>query len=264
VCELLGLSFNQPVGCSLSFRGFRDRGDGNPHGWGVARFEGPSCQVFKEPVSAPDSPLATFLRDYPPFRSQIFIGHVRHASCGGVNLHNTHPFSRPFRRRDVVLAHNGTVCGAVAAGPLTFHPVGETDSERLFCALLTRLSQESIAFTDHGQIETLLREFNELGTVNLLFSEGEHLFCYHDRGGYTGLYMTRRVAPFSRVSLCDEDWQVDLTEEKRPSQKGYVVATRPLTRGEEWSRISPGSLVVLKDGECVYGGATKSRARPST
>jgi len=65
--------------------------------------------------------------------------------------------------------------------------------------------------------------------------------------------MTRRTAPFDRVSLRDEDWQVDLAEEKRPDQKGYVVATRRLTDDENWTGISPGSLVVFKDGECVYG-----------
>jgi len=65
--------------------------------------------------------------------------------------------------------------------------------------------------------------------------------------------MTRRTAPFDRVSLRDEDWQVDLAEEKRPDQKGYVVATRRLTDDENWTGISPGPLVVFKDGECVYG-----------
>jgi predicted glutamine amidotransferase len=252
MCELLGLSFNQPVRCSLSFRGFRDRGAHNPHGWGVARFEGPACQVFKEPVEAPHSKLAAFLRDYEPFTSTIFIGHVRWASHGVRALKNTHPFSRTFRHRDVVLAHNGTVSEAVASDPLKFHRVGETDSELLFCALLTRLSEERIRFTEYEQIEAVLHEFNEFGDMNLLFSEGEHLFAYHDRGGYTGLCTTRRTAPFGGVSLRDEDWEVDLAEEKRPDQRGYVVATRPLT-DEEWNDISPGSLVVFKDGECVHG-----------
>ncbi|MGQ9600982.1 MAG: class II glutamine amidotransferase [Anaerolineae bacterium] len=63
MCELLGLNFNQPVRCSLSFRGFRHHGERNPHGWGVVRFDGRSCQLFKEPIKAPSSKLATFLRD---------------------------------------------------------------------------------------------------------------------------------------------------------------------------------------------------------
>ena len=67
MCELLGLSFNQSVRCSLSFRVFRHRGERNPHGWGVARYEGSACQVLKEPVKATSSTLAGFFRDYEPF-----------------------------------------------------------------------------------------------------------------------------------------------------------------------------------------------------
>lgn len=252
MCELLGLSFNQPVRCSLSFRGFRNRGEHNPNGWGVARFEGPACQIFKEPVKAPDSTLASFLRDYEPFTSNIFIGHVRQANRGGLALKNTHPFSRTFRRRDVVLAHNGTVSDDVAPDPLRFHRVGDTDSELLFCALLTRLSDQRIRFTDYGQIEAVLREFNAFGRMNLLFSDGERLFAYRDQDGYNGLCMTRRAAPFDRVSLRDDDWEVDLAEEKRPDQRGYVIATRPLT-DERWTDVSPGSLIVFQDGGCAYG-----------
>ena len=253
MCELLGLNFNQPVRCSLSFRGFRKRGVDNPHGWGVARYEGRACQIFKEPVKAPSSTLASFLRDYEPFTSKIFIGHVRRANCGDPELRNTHPFSRTFRRRDVVFAHNGTVREELAPGPLRFHRVGETDSELLLCALLTRLSTEpKVEFADYARIEAVLREFNTFGDMNLLFSDSERLFAYRDQNGYNGLCITRRAAPFERVSLQDDDWEVDLAEEKRPDQRGYVIASHSLTN-EEWVSISPGSLVVFRDGDCVYG-----------
>ena len=75
---------------------------------------------------------------------------------------------------------------------------------------------DDIAFTDYARIEAMLRAFNEHCHMNLLFSDGEHLFAYRDGDGYTGLCMTRRAAPFERVSLCDEDWEVDLAGEKRP------------------------------------------------
>jgi glutamine amidotransferase len=253
MCELLGLSFNQPVGCALSFRGFRERGERNPDGWGVARHEGHACQVFKEPVTAVSSGLASFVRDYPPFRSPIFIAHVRWASHGEVALQNTHPFVRTFRRREVALAHNGTLRGQPTAG-LAFHPVGRTDSELLFCRLLTRLSADDIAFTDFARLEALLRELNGYGSLNLLFSDGDHLFAYRDRDGYNGLCMTRRRAPFGVVRLRDADWSVDLAEHKSPGRRGFVVATKPLT-DEPWQDLTPGGLAVFAGGEAVYGVA---------
>lgn len=253
MCELLGLNFNKPVRCSLSFRGFQRRGEYNPHGWGVARFEGSACQVFKEPIKAPKSRLATFLRDYELFESKIFIGHVRYASRGSRALQNTHPFVRTFRSREVALAHNGTLDPVMPKSVLKFHPVGETDSEYLLCALLTKLSCEKIQFTDFKEIENILREFNKYGQMNILFSEGEHLYCYHDQNGYNGLCMTERKAPFGKVFLRDEDWEVNLAEEKHPDQRGFVIATRPLT-DEKWDYLPPGSLRAFKNGQCVYDG----------
>ena len=121
----------------------------------------------------------------------------------------------------MVLAHNGTLSDGVGEGPLRFHRVGETDSELLFCALLTRLSEARIEFTDYGQIEAVLREFNVFGDMNLQFLDSERLFAWRDRSGYNGLCITRRAAPFDRVSLRDDDWEVDLAEEKRADQRGY-------------------------------------------
>jgi glutamine amidotransferase len=64
--------------------------------------------------------------------------------------------------------------------------------------------------------------------------------------------MIERAAPFEKVSLQDEDWQVELSEEKRPDQRGFVIASRPLT-DERWKELAPGSLSVFKEGQCVYG-----------
>jgi len=253
MCELLGLNFNQPVRPSLSFRGFSHRGDKNPHGWGIARYEGKACQVFKEPIKVQSSQLAAFIRDYDAFISTIFISHVRDASRGNQTLQNTHPFVRVFRSRDLVCAHNGTIKEPLDSTPLDFQPVGETDSEVLFCALLTSLSQAQISFDEFQKIEKVLRGFNELGTMNLLFSEGDHLYCYRDKDGHNGLCRTERISPFKRVSLQDEDWDIDLAEENQPGQRGFVIASHPLTKNEQWIDFTPGALGVFKDGQLVYG-----------
>ncbi len=249
MCELLALNFNQPVQVSLSFRGFRHGGEQNPDGWGIARFEGARCQVFKEPIGAHESEVAKSVSDHESFKSKIFIGHVRFASKGKVALRNTHPFVHTFRKRDFAFAHNGTV--DLDSRNLSFHPEGDTDSEHLFCVLLTKLSEESISFTEYKKIERLLQEFNRNGTMNLVFSEGNHLYVYRDQNGYKGLCMTERSAPFGKVSLQDEDWNVNLAEEKRSDQRGFVIATHKLT-DEKWTDLKVGSLTVFKNGKQVY------------
>jgi predicted glutamine amidotransferase len=91
-----------------------------------------------------------------------------------------------------------------------------------------------------------------MGKMNLLFSEGEHLFAYCDCEGRGGLQLVRREAPFARVCLQDEDWEVDLGQEKKRDQRGYVIATKPLTKMENWTQFEPGSLLVFKDGDLIY------------
>jgi glutamine amidotransferase len=253
MCELLGLSFRHPVRCAPAFDGFRNRSEENPHGWGIARFEGRACQVFKEPVKALDSKLAAFLHEYESFVGTLFIGHVRKASRGELSLQNTHPFVRVLGDREIAFAHNGTVEPVLAKSDLAFLPVGDTDSEHLFCAVLTRLSGQQIAFSEFARIEAILAEFNHFGTMNVLFSEGDRLYCYRDKGGHNGLCITERIPPASKDVFADEDWKVGLVRGKRERQRGYVIATRPFT-DETWKDLPCGKLLVLEAGNIRYGG----------
>lgn len=260
MCELLGLAFNQSVTPSFSFRGFRHRGDCNPDGWGLAAFPDGSAQIFKEPVQAGSSELAKFLRDYRRLSSRIFIAHVRYGNVGGKSLANTHPFCREVGGKHFVFCHNGTLKYKEFAQRLDgrFTPVGTTDSEYALCTLLTWILQEDVSSTDFTRIRKHLREVNQYGSMNLLFSDGQHLFAYHDRSGYNGLCFAHRQAPFERVSLRDEDWEVDLAEQKHPDQFGFVIATKPLT-DEEWTDVGRGSLLVIRDGQKIFPNASEGK-----
>jgi len=254
MCELLGLNFKHPVSASFSFRGFRHRSQKNADGWGIARYEGAACQVFKEAIKAEESSLAEFIRDYEAFQSQIFIGHVRDASRGAHTLANTHPFVRVFRGKEIVLAHNGTLkTPPLHDQELPYSKVGETDSEGILCALLTVLDREGVPLDDFLSIEDVLSRFNQGGTMNLLFSDGERLYCYKDKTGHNGLQLVERTFPFHMVSLKDEDWEVDFQEEKQPDQHGYVIASHPLTVGEPWIDLPLGGLSVFQEGALVFG-----------
>ena len=255
MCELLGLAFNKPISPGLSFRGFRHRAQRNRHGWGLAAIKPTKAIITKEPIRADQSAISQSLRDDPTLAAPIFIGHVRAASRGAVNLKNTHPFTRRIKGSDFVFAHNGTL----DTTPLTrrvdamFPAEGETDSELAMCVLLSWMAREQVDPCNCALIEDFLQDLNDAGDLNLMFSDGSRLYCYHDTGGYNGLCWTHRAAPFCRVSLRDEDWEADLPEEKAPDQKGFVIASRKLTDGEDWLNFKPGSLMVFECGEVVYG-----------
>ena len=256
MCELLGLSFNMPVRPEISFRGFMRRGRANPHGWGLALYpDGKAAQVFKEPIEAGSSPLAAFLRDYHVLKSEIFIGHVRWGNVGGHLFRNTHPFERVMEGKDYVFAHNGTISGSHKTAPNEIAPLGETDSEWAFCQILGWLKHKkprTWSAKEYGELSGFLRDLNSHGNLNMLMSDGERLFCYHDAGRYKGLYYVAREFRHTRLKMVDEDWVVDLGTIKEPGQKGYVVATMPLTE-EPWTRLAGGQLMVFSHGEIVFG-----------
>ena len=240
MCELLGLAFNKPVSPGLSFRGFRHRGRRNRDGWGLAAISATKTTVHKEPFNAAESETAATLPDRDPLHAPLFIGHVR-AAAGGT----------------FTFAHNGTLDVPrlkQSVGP-DFTPEGQTDSELAMGAVLTWLGGGRAAegLSDYAGLEDFLRDLNALGNLNLLFSDGRRLYGYHDTGGYNGLAWTRRESPFCQVSLRDEDWEADLAEEKTPDQRGYVIASRPLTDGEDWTNCRPGRLIVIERGVMVFG-----------
>ena len=258
MCELLGMSFNLSVRPSISFRGFRYRGKNNPHGWGIAFYPDESAQVIKEPIKAKESLLSKFLRDYREIKAKIFIAHVRYTSIGTKSHKNTHPFCRELNGVEYVFAHNGTLEDYKSLMLGRFKPIGETDSEHAFCYLLKCIEEkektQKIAQWKKNDFDWLaekLRKINEYGSFNCIFSDGKHLFCYHDKNGYNGLCFFQRKPPYSKIRLLDEDWEINLAEEKRSEQTGFIVATRKLTN-ESWENFKFGELIVFKDGKMIY------------
>lgn len=251
MCELLGMDCNVPTDIVFSFRGLRRRGGGTgPHrdGWGLCLYEGRDVRTFKEPDPAVHSKLAQYLGENS-IPTKIAIAHIRQRTHGGIRLANAHPFLRELWGRTWAFAHNGTV-RPVREWPLRrFHPVGTTDSEHAFCALMDRLATR---FRDYPNEPRLLfetvarfgRELGALGTFNFLLSDGRYLYARC----HTNLHYIVRKHPFSRATLADEDVTVDFSQVTTPRDRVAVIATRPLTRDERWTRGDPGTLLVFGAG----------------
>lgn len=255
MCELLALSFNQQVSPKFSFKGFRNRGDYNPDGWGLAFYPDESVQVIKEPIKAGISHLSEFLMSYPEIKSKIIIAHVRYMSSGDVKYKNTHPFQRELNGKEFVFAHNGTLNSNFKTFDTgRFKPVGDTDSEYAFCLILNGIDENEIGSCMSENFEWLqdkLKEINIYGDFNCVFSDSEYLYCYFDKDSYNGLHFVQRKAPYGYVRLSDEDYEIDLSEEKNKEQTGFIVATRPLTK-EKWEMFNPGELIVFSRGRKVF------------
>lgn len=258
MCELLGLCFNKEVSFDLAFSGLKAGATKNPDGWGVAWYDEYGSQIIKESRPASRSRLAEDFQKNLGARSRIFVSHIRRATVGRVGYTNTHPFYRRFDEKTWVFAHNGTIdTSQLNFSSSEFSPIGETDSERVFCSLLSWLSHRGIQLAGSNDFILLnekLREINRLGKLNLIFSDGRHLFVYHDRGGYVGLHYLLRQAPYKVVKLRGQYLTINLAEVIDPDERGYIVASKPLS-DEDWNRIQPGQLLIFSEGNSIFNSA---------
>ena len=253
MCELLGMECNVPTDITFSFAGLSGRGGRHgphAHGWGLALYEGRVAHVFREPKPAAVSPLARFVRDHP-IKTLLAIAHVRRKTRGKVCLANTHPFVRELWGRTFVFAHNGTVKTAFDLPLGAFRPMGESDSEHAFCALLSALQHDFREPPARDQLAQAIAahaaRIGKHGTFNILLGDGEQLYARCS----TKLHYLIRKAPFKKATLADEDVSVDFAAMTTPRDRVAVIATMPLTRDETWTTGTPGEMWVFRRGRLI-------------
>jgi len=278
MCELLGISSSTKVRPGRYLKTFRRRGEelpegeGNPDGWGIALYpDGKAVQITKEAIPAASSKLSEFLSTYEHFCSKIFIAHVRKASRGVVTYSNSHPFSREVMGREFSFAHNGTIRGFRRLPFGRHKPVGDTDSEHLFCHILNFIEQKNIrGWTEEDLLEfwKFLIGINRWSTkdkpnkLNILLTDGETLIAYTDVYGMGTLYrLILRVngevlARGKKLSACSQ------IMENNEESIG-IIATRPVSGDKLWVSMESGELCAFRNGMLVFssGKAAARQAR---
>ncbi|KYG62494.1 class II glutamine amidotransferase [Bdellovibrio bacteriovorus] len=252
MCQLLAMNCNTPTDICFSFTGFQARGgrtDVHQDGWGIAFFEGRGVRVFLDAQASAHSPIAELVRQYP-IKSKTVVAHIRKATQGIVALENTHPFMRELWGRYWIFAHNGNLVNFEPELDGTFLPVGDTDSEKVFCYIMQELrlrhgdqmpNNEALFAT----IAELTLHIGQCGEFNFLFSNDQVLMVHAS----TNLTYIIRKAPFATAHLKDQDMSVDFTHVTTSTDKVAVIATTPLTENESWTRLEPGTLCLFAEGD---------------
>ncbi|HEY2606454.1 MAG TPA: class II glutamine amidotransferase, partial [Paraburkholderia sp.] len=209
MCQLLGMNCAAPTDVTFSFTGFAARGGVTDHhadGWGIAFFEDKACRLFIDHQSSATSPIAEMVKRYP-IKSKNTIAHIRKATQGHILLENCHPFMRELWGRHWIFAHNGDLQAYAPELNGVYQPVGTTDSELAFCALLQGLrkafpgAQQPPLHELFAALETLTRDITQYGVFNFLMSNGQALFAHCS----THLHYLVRRWPFSTAHLVDAD-----------------------------------------------------------
>jgi predicted glutamine amidotransferase len=130
-----------------------------------------------------------------------------------------------------------------------FRPVGSTDSEHAFCALLAGLERRFPTYPKEpaklwAAVAALGAEIGRKGTFNFLLADGRHLFARCA----TRLCHILRKAPFGEAHLADDEISVDFSAITTPRDRVVIVATQPLTKNEAWVQGEPGTMWVFSRG----------------
>ncbi|EED87009.1 predicted protein, partial [Thalassiosira pseudonana CCMP1335] len=148
MCQLLGINTSTPTDIRSPFQVFSRRGgdtDCHAHGWGICMYDGlnNTPQSYHDSDPAAESALVkSLLRSDVPVETMNMVSHIRYATRGEVKLENVHPFQRELWGVQWCFAHNGDVScfdKAHFSPDRLYNPMGATDSEAIFCAILNAL-----------------------------------------------------------------------------------------------------------------------------
>lgn len=259
MCELLGMNSSKPAALNFSFAGFSERGGRTGEhrdGWGIAFHEPSGCRLIIDDRPSIDSPLADALK-HSPVKARNVVAHIRKATQGVVAPQNSHPFTRVLWGATWSFAHNGDLSTFRPAPDPHFAPAGETDSERAFCYLLAGLRrrfpvQPPSRAALYAAVQTMAAVIARHGTFNFILSNGDFLLAHCS----TQLHYVVRSYPFASASLVDCDVQIDFRQHNHLDDQIVVIATLPLTTGEQWHRFAPGELKLFAGGapQAVHPG----------
>lgn len=262
MCELLGMSSDRNATLNLSLLKLAEHGGfSGPHkdGWGVAYYEGADIRLIKDAAPAADNDWVRFIGEHD-LRSRIVVAHIRYATMGERAYRNTQPFMRELAGRMHLFAHNGWLPAIVDTPALStqrFQPVGETDSEQAFCALLDRMAG---IWARRGQIPPLEQrmqcvsrfaaELRRLGPANFLYSDGDALFAHGDRrlnaetnrAEAPGLVYLQRHCDQGAGGIATSGLSIEGAD-----QTMLILASVPLNSGP-WQPLMEGEVIAVSAG----------------
>ena len=173
---------------------------GESLGWGIGFYQAGEVLLRRRPID--ERAVIPLAEAAGNIRTDVMIGHVRHATVGALRTENTHP----FRYRSWLFAQTGTIVGfdrlrdrLLESQPefLRRNVRGETDSEMFFYLFLSFLhdaghlndahvAPEHVASALRASISLVDRLSAEEGHSenkgDILVTNGEHMLAVHRNG----------------------------------------------------------------------------------
>ena len=221
------------------------KGVSHAHGWGVVTYDNAAPHAERQAWAAYRG--EHFQRAASRVYADLVIAHVRRATVGAPDMHNTHPFVHGRWS----FAHNGTAphFGRLKerflnhiAPPLRGEIKGETDSEHLFYYLLSLMDaapQKALTAIVKEGVETVASWVAAIDVeakpgLNVMMTDGEKMVGV--RWGRS-LYHVERDGVYD----CEICGFPHIRHDPDHDYRAVVVASEPLTH-EVWIEIPDRSL----------------------
>jgi glutamine amidotransferase len=234
MCRLFGAAASAPVDISFELLEADNplirQSERHDSGWGIAYYAGEEPRVERFAHAAYGDPSFT---EAARAESRLFVVHVRRATVGGLKLENTHPFMRDR----FTYCHNGTILQPAKLRELSDRaPVGDTDSELFFNALMTMLDPDDVIGSLRRTVEVVCERCS-FSALNFLFCDGKCLYAYR-----FGLY---KLFSLVRSLDLDADTRTNYHLHLAPHGEHVVlVSSEQLTEDEPWSGFGQDELMI--------------------
>lgn len=264
--EFLALNFDMQSSPLINIKSIDTKNQSSGWGFGWYPNDDYSAFVIKD-TTLNDDKLSNNISDLNNFRSTTFICKTK---CAAKNytLHDLQPFSWRFAGKDWLFMHNGDVKKSelkkVHTTGLDFlTPLGNTDSELLFCYLLgkIRLSGAKEISELHGKtILKWLTEIESFGTMDLVLSDRKTLLVYHGVNSNKEIYLTK-IAPPQNIGRFESDSiTMQMDNPKDEYNSCLIACSEPLTNTKQ-ELMTAGQLVIARRGAIMWQGEYNSVAQ---
>ncbi|MBT4434514.1 hypothetical protein HOD05_04830 [Candidatus Woesearchaeota archaeon] len=194
-------------------------------GWGIAYLDGTTWVVEKSTKSIYHDPKVDDLRN---IKTNLAIIHVRKKMGSIVHFKNTHPFH--IKRKELgnfAFCHNGYIEEEIEYCP-SFSPKGETDSEQLLYAILSKMQEKKPV----ESIRETLERYNKCTGTNVILATKETSFI-GTRDNKFPAYYNMRIAQTKDMILIGSE---ELSEFKEL----------------EWKSIDHGDILTIDNEKLTF------------
>jgi predicted glutamine amidotransferase len=257
MCRLFGLHAGKDV-CTATFwlldapDSLSEQSRRNPDGTGLGVFDAQGRpQLRKQAMAAWQD--VDFASEAHRMTGTTFIAHVRYATTGALDPHNTHPFLQDGR----IFAHNGVVEGLDVLDARLRElgtdglVLGQTDSERVFALITASIRARDGSQSDDvtaGLVEamTWLAANVPIFAVNILLSTATDMWALRYPEPNELYVLDRRLDGAPKFDMRTN--RIHAWSEPLCTRSSVVFATERMDDDPRWSLLAPGELIHVDAG----------------